>query len=70
MVIKVNSQLANPMLFRVAMMEGVSLEISSEIEGFIIEQEGEEDIVGSDRREFHMAIREIMRGARRRPEEE
>lgn len=70
MVIKVNSQLANPMLFRVAMMEGVKLEISSEVEGFVIQQEGEEDIVGTDRREFHMAIRELMRNARQNRVEE
>jgi hypothetical protein len=68
MVIRLNSSLANPMLFRVAMIEGVTLEISSEIEGFIIEQPGEEAIIGSDRREFHMAIRELMRGQRERPE--
>ena len=68
MVIRLNSSLANPMLFRVAMVEGVTLEISSEIEGFIIQQEGEEDIVGTDRREFHLSIRELMRGQRVRPE--
>ena len=68
MVIKVNSQLANPMLFRVAMMEDVRLEVSAEIEGFVIEQEGEEDIVGTDRREFHMAIRDILRESRGRRE--
>lgn len=68
MVIRLNSSLANPMLFRVAMLEGVTLEVSSDIEGFVIQQEGEEDIVGTDRREFHMAIREIMRGSRTRTE--
>lgn len=60
MVIKVNSQLATPMLFRVLQMEDVTLEVSSEIEGFVIEREGEEDVTGTDRREFHMAVRDLM----------
>lgn len=60
MVIRVNSQLATPMLFRVMQMEDVTLEVSADIEGFVIEREGQDDVTGSDRREFHMAIRELM----------
>ena len=60
MVIRVNSQLATPMLFRVAQMDDVTIEISADVEGFVIEREGEETLVGSDRRDFHMAMREIM----------
>lgn len=60
MVIRVNSQLATPMLFRVMQMEDVTLEVSSDIEGFSIEREGQEDVTGSDRREFHTAIRDLM----------
>lgn len=65
MVIRLNSSLANPTLFRVAMLGGVTLEVSPDIEGFVIQQEGEEDIVGTDKREFHMAILELMRNARK-----
>lgn len=64
MIIRVNSMLANPMLFRVAQLEDVTLEISHDIEGFSIEQVGEEPITGTERREFHMAIRDIMRALR------
>lgn len=64
MIIRVNSELANPMLFRVAQLQDVTLEISHDIVGFSIEQTGEETITGTDRREFHMAIRDIMRVVR------
>lgn len=64
MIIRVNSDLANPMLFRVAQLEGISLEVSHDIVGFSIEQDGEVTVTGTERREFHMAIRDIMRSVR------
>lgn len=64
MIIRVNSALANPMLFRVAQLQDVTLEISHDIEGFSIEQDGEVTVTGTERREFHMAIRDLMRSLR------
>lgn len=61
MIIRVNSALANPMLFRVAQLADVTLEISNSIEGFSIEEPGKDAITGTERREFHMVIRDIMR---------
>lgn len=63
MVIKLNSKLAHPMFFRVAAVDGVSLEISSAIDGFVIEQEGEDTIVGTDKAELHRILREVIRGS-------
>ena len=53
MHIKVNNQLVSPMFFRFVMDGEVTVEISPQIEGFTIIQEGEEPITGINPREFH-----------------
>ena len=64
MLIKVNNALVHPMLFRISMIEGVSVEVSEEIVGFSIEKDGEEVTSGESRRDFHFALRDLMRELR------
>ena len=63
MKIQANSDLATPLLIRLARL-GITLEISSEISGFVIQIPGEDDVVGTERGEFMRAIVDIRKRLR------
>ncbi len=59
--IEVNSELLLPVLFKFA-RQGLHLEVSNDIEGFLIQMPGgEENISGTTRRELIDVLRDLKR---------
>ena len=60
-IIKLNNALVHTVLMRIASSEGVSITISSEIEGFSIERDGEVISSGDNKRDFHVSLMDLIK---------
>lgn len=58
--IRINSELAMPLIFRFA-QQGAHVEVSQDISGYIIEIPGEDTLTGETRQDFMRALRQVRK---------